>query len=154
MTGSWAMKKVVRKITGQAGTLLLALTIVASLAGVVAAHGGDTDAIHSCVKKNEIRIVGAGENCKDKETALDWNKTGPAGADGEDGTNGTNGTDGAKGDKGDKGDKGETGASGTSGYHEHTACLNNNEKIQVLGHPSSETACTGSISVVILVKNH
>jgi hypothetical protein len=191
------MKKVVRKITGQAGTLLLALTIVASLAGVVAAHGGDTDVIHSCVKKDEIRIVGAGETCKDKETALDWNKTGPVGpagddgedgedgapgadgedgapgadgedgapgadgedgapgADGEDGAPGADGTNGAKGDKGDKGDKGEPGASGTSGYHEHSACLNN-EKIQVIGHPSTVTECkdTNWITVVILVKNH
>ena len=53
----------------------LAALGVTSLAG---AHGGDTSLIHACVNNSSgtIKIVGANDECKKNESALDWNQTG------------------------------------------------------------------------------
>jgi hypothetical protein len=69
-----------RKITTY---LSLAFAIVLLFTTVAYAHGGDSSFIHACVDpKGAIRIVGANDTCLKKETALDWNIQGPAGAPG------------------------------------------------------------------------
>jgi hypothetical protein len=63
----------------------LIAVFLAGLAGatVAVAHGGDPDLIHACVKNSGLlRIVGAAETCRPGEQPLDWNITGPPGADG------------------------------------------------------------------------
>jgi hypothetical protein len=66
------------------------------------AHGGDTSLIHACVKDNNggIHIVGADEQCKNNETALDWNQTGSQGATGPQGPAGPIGPQGEPGPAG------------------------------------------------------
>ena len=60
------------------------------------AHGGDSTKIHACVDQaGNLKIVGAGAQCKANETALDWN------------------VQGLKGDPGSKGDTGGVGPPGT-----------------------------------------
>ncbi len=51
--------------------LMIALTAGATW---VFAHGGDPDLVHACVNDDSggIRIVGPNEECKSKESALDW----------------------------------------------------------------------------------
>jgi hypothetical protein len=62
--------------------------IAVSLAGfagatVAVAHGGDPDLIHACVKPSGLlRIVDADATCHPSEQPLDWNISGPPGADG------------------------------------------------------------------------
>ena len=47
---------------------------------VVSAHGGDPALVHACVsQKGNLRVVGPDDGCRQNETALDWNITGPAG---------------------------------------------------------------------------
>ena len=76
------------------------------LLGAVASTpaSAQTDVIHACVSgKGDVRIVGAAEPCKTKETRAFWNVTGPKG------------DPGPKGDKGDRGDPGILGLGSVSG---------------------------------------
>lgn len=66
----------------------------------------DADGVyHACVKpaSGAIRLLRAGESCKDGEVAIDWNQVGPQGIQGP------------KGDKGDVGPVGPAGPAGLSG---------------------------------------
>ncbi|MFN8585478.1 MAG: hypothetical protein U0446_09195 [Dehalococcoidia bacterium] len=88
--------------------------VTAALLGgvaVVSAHGGDTNSIHACVNKTngQVRVVGASEDCKVPEYALDWRIAGPAGA------SGSTGPQGASGPTGPQGATGPTGAPGNGG---------------------------------------
>jgi hypothetical protein len=70
------------------------------------AHGGDTSRIHGCVdnRTGALRIVGATQNCtSSKETALDWNITGPTGPQGLQGPAGPQGVQGVAGPIGPSG---------------------------------------------------
>ena len=97
--------------------------------------------INGCYKtqNGQLRVVDSATECNSSETAIQWNRTGPAGATGATGatgpqgpkgdtgapgTNGTNGKDGAPGAKGDPclpvdpacvGPKGENGTNGVDG---------------------------------------
>jgi hypothetical protein len=66
-----------------------------SVVSFVAAHGGPVTpgVVHSCVNGNsgEIKIVGANANCKNNQSALDWNSQGPAGSAGPAGPAGPTG---------------------------------------------------------------
>ena len=89
------------------------LAIVASLlcglfgGALATAYASTTGIIHACVKDGQLRILGANQTCKPKETALDWNSMGPQGAKGD---------PGPKGDLGPKGDPGPQGVPGLSEY--------------------------------------
>jgi hypothetical protein len=68
---------------------MLTLTVVG---GVALAQNETIDA---CVKSNgEVRIVETGEVCKDNETPLSWNVTGPVGPQGPEGPPGPPGPGG------------------------------------------------------------
>jgi hypothetical protein len=63
---------------------LLALVLVAGVAIVASAHGGDANRIHSCVKsaapgKGAVYIIAPNETCASGFTPTDWSITGPAG---------------------------------------------------------------------------
>jgi hypothetical protein len=111
-------------------TGLLTIGLAAALAGTLAsAQGNDQGAIHSCVRINgdggqradnessdpNIRIVGAGTNCKRNETPLAWNQQGPTGPAGSPGPQGPAGPQGPKGDTGAQGPAGPAGGSGPQG---------------------------------------
>lgn len=60
------------------------------------------DTIHGCVEKNgTLRVVLAGEPCKNSEFAISWNSVGPQGLPGVNGTNGAKGDTGPQGPAGD-----------------------------------------------------
>ena len=101
------------------------LIIVASLVGglvsgtLATAYAGTTGIIHGCVKDGQLRILDAASQCKTRETALDWNITGPQGVPGAKGDPGSQGMPGAKGDPGAPGAKGDPGPQGLPGISEY-----------------------------------
>ena len=52
----------------------LAAAMIVSMSPLAGAHGGDADKVHACVvsSSGSLRIVGAGESCRNGETSLDW----------------------------------------------------------------------------------
>lgn len=113
---------------------ILAVTAILVVVGVTGAgaHGGDATKIHGCVNNTNqrVRIVQPNQACittgeqSARETAVDWNVTGPQGPQGPQGPAGPVGAAGPPGPKGDagpqgakgeKGDKGETGPQGLPG---------------------------------------
>ncbi|HXQ35165.1 MAG TPA: hypothetical protein VN843_14210, partial [Anaerolineales bacterium] len=86
--------------TAQRGILIVLVVVLAAslTTWAVSAHGGNPALIHACVKVGNpddddrgdstdaakarsrlgsVRIVGADEDCKKNEVALDWNIQGP-----------------------------------------------------------------------------
>lgn len=81
-------------------TISLVVVMVAATAGATIARRFDLDSkIQACVKSNSgvIRIVTAPSDCKDNETALAWNVSGPKGDAGPAGPAGPPGPQGAPG---------------------------------------------------------
>src|SRR5689334_8662693 len=95
-------------------SLVILATILGTLFGgaLATAYASTTGIIHACVRDGQLRILGAGQACKPKETALDWNIAGPAGAKGDPGPQGAPGAPGAPGAKGDPGAPGAKGDPG------------------------------------------
>lgn len=65
--------------------------------------------------KGQLRVVAAGEQCKQNELAIQWSQQGPKGDKGDPGATGAAGATGATGAKGDPGPKGDDGAQGPAG---------------------------------------
>ena len=98
----------------------VALGIIVPVVGAaswVAASEGPSPMSHACVHRDsgQVRIVGAGEQCRRSETALEWNAEGQAGAAGPSGPSGPQGERGPKGDAGPAGAIGLAGARGAMG---------------------------------------
>jgi hypothetical protein len=104
-------------MTPRKTSLIILATILGTLFGgaLATAYAGTTGIIHACVRNGQLRILSAGQACKSKETALDWNIIGPAGPKGDKGDPGPQGAPGAKGDPGAPGAKGDPGAPGAKG---------------------------------------
>jgi len=107
-------------------TLSLGIAAVSLiLTGTITYAQLTNDAINGCITKaGMLRVLdtAAGETeCKQNETPIAWNVTGPqgpkgdTGEQGEPGSAGPAGPQGEKGDKGDKGDPGEPGPAGPQG---------------------------------------
>lgn len=80
------------------------------------AYAASTGIIQACVDKDgQLRILKASQTCKPKETALDWNISGPQGPKGDKGDQGPAGGPGPKGDVGPQGQPGAPGAKGDTG---------------------------------------
>jgi len=77
----------------------IGMVVGLSLGGATMAfgHGGDADLIHGCQNAvtGQLRLIGPDEECRNKETAVDWNKEGIRGDPGADGADGAAGADGA-----------------------------------------------------------
>jgi hypothetical protein len=73
--------------------------------------------INACVKKKtgSVRVVAASSSCRKGESALAWNRQGPAGSRGVNGSAGPAGPAGIAGGKGDLGARGPTGPAGPAG---------------------------------------
>jgi type VI secretion system secreted protein Hcp len=88
------------------------IAIAAALVAVIAAGAGTyayaasqgSTTINGCVAKDgKLRVLAANEACKNDETALSWNTTGPTGADGPAGAVGPAGPAGRDGRDGQPG---------------------------------------------------
>ncbi len=86
--------------------LLAVLALLVALPDLTAA-----DPIHACVKRNgSLRIVSAPALCKQQESPLTWNDSGPQGPAGEPGEQGPAGEPGEQGPPGEPGQQGSPGA--------------------------------------------
>jgi hypothetical protein len=104
---------------------ILAVAALAAVGGIAyATIPGPDGVVHACYKKSggALRVIDASvTNCSSGETALDWNQTGPPGADGAPGAQGPQGergpagADGAPGAPGPPGPQGERGPQGETG---------------------------------------
>src|SRR6266508_4248228 len=102
------MRRIAKRVAVSSSAAIMGLLLVASLAGLASAHGGDANRIHACVKTDPgapglLRIVGPNDTCKKNETALDWNITGPPGLPGPPGPQGPAGPQGPQGPQGPAG---------------------------------------------------
>lgn len=103
--------------------LLIALgLLVAPLASAASTPSVANGVVHACMKvkgkaaqKGTIRIVGANAKCNTKRgwMALNWNVTGPAGAQGDKGSEGAAGAKGVAGTNGTQGAQGPQGSAAT-----------------------------------------
>jgi hypothetical protein len=102
------------------------LTVVAFILGafsvgaiaVAQSSGSSTDVVNGCVAKQTgaLRVLAKGKTtCKKGESALSWNKQGPAGAPGAGGAAGAAGAQGERGPQGERGLAGADGAQGIQG---------------------------------------
>jgi hypothetical protein len=90
------------------GGPLVAVLAIAAVAIVRAAIPDASGVIHACYKSNgDLRVVDGAPDCKNNETTLAWNQTGPQGAPGPQGIAGPQGPQGATG---------PAGPAGVSGY--------------------------------------
>lgn len=90
--GKVRMSKVRTAKAGAALALLLVALILVPVA-LAAAHGGDPNVIHACVRQEgggdsfgRVRIVGPNDPCRNREIAVHWSIGGPPGPTGQTGT--------------------------------------------------------------------
>jgi len=97
--------------------LPLALVAGVAFAAAPAAVHQTSALINACVKKKSgsVRVVAASSSCKKGESALAWNRQGPAGSRGVNGSAGPAGPAGPAGVAGAKGDAGARGPTGPAG---------------------------------------
>ena len=91
---------------------------IAILIGTTWAFAQDNNIIYACAntKDGSVRVVALSGQCRDKETPLQWNITGPTGPQGPQGEQGIQGEQGPIGPTGPQGPQGEQGPPGVSGY--------------------------------------
>jgi hypothetical protein len=76
----------------------------------------DRELIHACVAPaGQVRIAEGPEDCREGETSVTWNRTGPPGAQGPQGEPGADGAQGAQGIPGPEGEPGLPGPQGEQG---------------------------------------
>ena len=77
---------------------LLLTAILAALGGIVGATIPDPSGVyHGCLKNGNLRVIdSATESCKQNETPITWNQTGPDGIQGPQGPQGIQGPQGAQ----------------------------------------------------------
>jgi len=98
----------------------LTLTAAILAAGTIAhATAGSDGVINACVTDGlgggGLRAVESAEDCKPHETAIEWNRQGPAGPPGPQGPRGETGPQGPRGETGARGETGPRGETGTTG---------------------------------------
>jgi hypothetical protein len=96
---------------------VLAAVVTTAVATGVAIGGipGSDGLVNACAdQRGNLRVIDAeaGEQCSNKERAINWNQQGVAG---EPGPKGDTGEPGPKGDTGEPGPKGDTGSQGAPG---------------------------------------
>jgi hypothetical protein len=123
-------RKMMQRLLSRSGIMVLVATGATVTTGVAvwaAIPDSPGGTIHACYNRGgllnlepgELRVIdAASEHCRNGETALTWNQTGPqgpAGAIGAQGPKGDTGATGATGAKGDTGPAGPAGATGAKG---------------------------------------
>jgi hypothetical protein len=90
------MPKIIRHFAGNAAVLFLMLLAAPQ------AYAQGSDTIHACYNTNsgQLRRVSAPAECRNNETSLSWNASGPAGPQGPQGPAGPQGAEGAVGPQG------------------------------------------------------
>ena len=106
-----------KKIAAALGIMLGAVGGTAWAAGAIGSIVAADGTINGCYQQNngQLRVVAAGEACRDSELALSWAQKGPQGIQGPQGVPGPQGVQGAEGPKGDKGATGDRGVQGERG---------------------------------------
>ena len=103
------------RLTRKGVAFFVAIAALATAGGVAyATIPSAAGVINGCYKtqNGQLRVVDSGTECSSGETAIQWNRTGPAGAAGP---TGATGPQGPKGDTGAPGTKGTNGTNGTNG---------------------------------------
>ena len=97
--------------------LAVIVPVIGAASWVWAGEDGSSATIHACVdrKNGQVRIVPAGESCRNSEAATQWNAEGPAGPAGPRGDSGPAGKQGSAGPAGQSGDPGPAGPQGDPG---------------------------------------
>ncbi|WP_418320651.1 DUF1566 domain-containing protein [Piscinibacter sakaiensis] len=86
------------------------IAAIAVLIGMlVLPQSAQAETFYACVKGKKLRMVGADDGCKKKETKISWNDVGPAGPPGPPGPKGDRGPQGAMGPPGPAGPAGSAG---------------------------------------------
>ena len=108
------------------------------VATLASAQGDDGDQIHACVNNNgTLRVVHAGEPCKNQEWRLDWNIQGPAGPQGDPGPQGP------AGPQGDPGPQGPPGVSDLEVVEDWGYMNSEDQKTTCVLCPSGKVALSG-----------
>jgi len=104
-------------IRRSAVALAVIVPVVGAASWVWAGEDGSSATIHACVdrKNGQVRIVAAGDGCRNSETALRWNAEGPPGPAGPQGPVGPAGQPGGPGPAGPQGQAGAAGSPGDTG---------------------------------------
>lgn len=107
----------IKKTFAALGILLGAAGGTAWAAGAIGSIVAADGTINGCYlqQNGQLRVVAAGEACRDSELPLSWAQQGPAGAAGERGAPGERGQKGEKGDPGVQGEMGLPGPAGPEG---------------------------------------
>ena len=97
--------------------IAVAITAVAAGGTVAVAGTSPSSVVYACSSDSSgaMRAVSSATKCRKNETAMSWNKVGPAGPAGPAGAAGSEGAQGDKGDTGSAGPAGPTGAPGPTG---------------------------------------
>jgi hypothetical protein len=87
------------RVSGRLGLFVVGLLVGAGAFGIASAIyasiPGPGEVINGCYKKNgDLRVLDSSAACKNDETALNWNRTGPTGPTGADGSPGGQGQTG------------------------------------------------------------
>lgn len=90
---------------------------VAVLGATNALASQQANVIHACRNDGagNVRIVNSGSECRNSETAVEWNREGPVGPQGPKGDTGPQGDPGMQGDTGRQGAPGPPGPAGQAG---------------------------------------
>lgn len=97
------------------GLLVVAAGVAYTLPVTLTAQG-PSGQIRACSGGNgQLRLIGAGDSCKNNETLAVWSITGPQGPPGNQGPRGPAGKDGAPGNQGPPGIAGDPGKPGVPG---------------------------------------
>lgn len=97
--------------------VMVAVGLAIALLSSVAIASQDGNVIHGCYhnQNGSLRVVDSEQDCKNNETHMTWNQTGPQGLQGLPGPQGEQGIQGPAGPQGPQGETGATGATGPQG---------------------------------------
>ena len=106
-----------KRVSMPATIIAVAITAVAAGGTVAVAGTSPSSVVYACSSNSSgaMRAVSSPTKCRKNETAMSWNKVGPAGPVGPAGAAGPKGAQGDKGEKGDTGSAGAAGAAGSDG---------------------------------------
>jgi hypothetical protein len=156
--------KTARIVQPIGGTAVLAGFILLTLAAGAAIAVHDANTIHACTSRRDgaLRLVNDPSDCRQIETAVEWNiegpqgpqgpqgVPGPAGPQGPPGVEGPPGPEGPPGSPGPEGPPGPPGPGGLAGFHNVIEIGESNEgdfKFLTVRCPEGEIATGGAAGI-------